>query len=155
MMEIYSILDELEHIIKESKKVPFSNSFVVIDSNNFLDRLDKIRAVLPEELEIAKNIITEKDKIVEEACAEAETFIEEHKDKAAKLIDNNEITHNAMVVAEDVVNKAEITATEIRREANEYADDVLKHIEIVLQKGLDTVSEGRNELKNAIDNNDV
>ncbi|HEX3011323.1 MAG TPA: ATPase [Syntrophomonadaceae bacterium] len=155
MMEIFRILDELEMMIKESKKMPFSNGKAVIESHRFLDRLDRIRAILPEELETAKILIDQKDKIVNEACAEAEKYVEQSKDKAARMVDDNEITRNAMSVAEEIVGKAEQVSMEIRRDANEYAEGVLSHMEIVLRKGLEAVTQGKDELREALRNNDV
>ena len=46
-MEIFRILDELELMIKDSRKVPLSNGKVIIDAYLFLDRIDRIRAILP------------------------------------------------------------------------------------------------------------
>ena len=155
MMEIFRILDELEMMIKDSKKMPFSNGKAMIESHRFLDRLDRIRAILPEELETAKILINQKDKIVTEACAEAEKYVEQSKDKAARMVDDNEITQNAMSVAEEIVNKAEQVPMEIRRDANEYAEGVLSHMEIVLRRGLEAVTQGKEDIKEALRNNDI
>ncbi|HBQ86493.1 MAG TPA: hypothetical protein DD811_08440 [Syntrophomonas sp.] len=155
MMEIFRILDELEMMIKDSKKMPFSNGKAMIESHRFLDRLDRIRAILPEELETAKILINQKDKIVTEACAEAEKYVEQSKDKAARMVDDNEITQNAMSVAEEIVNKAEQVSMEIRRDANEYAEGVLSHMEIVLRRGLEAVTQGKEDIKEALRNNDI
>jgi vacuolar-type H+-ATPase subunit H len=154
-MEIFRILDELEMMIKDSKKMPFSNGKAMIESHRFLDRLDRIRAILPEELETAKILINQKDKIVTEACAEAEKYVEQSKDKAARMVDDNEITQNAMSVAEEIVNKAEQVSMEIRRDANEYAEGVLSHMEIVLRRGLEAVTQGKEDIKEALRNNDI
>mgnify|MGYP000960413657 CR=1 FL=1 len=155
MMEIFRILDELEMMIKDSKKMPFSNGKAMIESHRFLARLDRIRAILPEELETAKILINQKDKIVTEACAEAEKYVEQSKDKAARMVDDNEITQNAMSVAEEIVNKAEQVSMEIRRDANEYAEGVLSHMEIVLRRGLEAVTQGKEDIKEALRNNDI
>lgn len=135
--------------------MPFSNGKAMIESHRFLDRLDRIRAILPEELETAKILINQKDKIVTEACAEAEKYVEQSKDKAARMVDDNEITRNAMSVAEEIVNKAEQVSMEIRRDANEYAEGVLSHMEIVLRRGLDAVTQGKEDIKEALKNNDI
>lgn len=155
MMEIFRILDELEMMIKDSKKMPFSNGKAMIESHRFLDRLDRIRAILPEELETARILIGQKDKIVNEACAQAEQYVEQSKDKAARLVDDNEITRNAMSVAEEIVSKAEQVSMEIRRDANEYAEGVLSHMEIVLRRGLDAVTQGKEDIREALRNNDI
>ncbi|HEX3010622.1 MAG TPA: hypothetical protein VHQ70_01130 [Syntrophomonadaceae bacterium] len=154
MMEIFRILDELELMIKDSKKVPFSNGKTLIESNRFLDRLDRIRAILPEELETARRVICDKERIVNDACAEAEKFVEQSRDKAARMVDDNEITRNALSSAEEIVIKAEQVAQEIRRDANEYAEGVLSHMEIVLRRGLDAVSQGKEEINKGLSEND-
>lgn len=155
MMEVFRILDELELMLKESKKVPFSNGKGLIETFSFLERLDRIRAILPEELETARRVIAEKDRIIQEACASAEEYMEQSKDKVARMVNDSEITKNAMEMAEEIVAKAEKVALEIRKDANEYADEVLSHIEIILKKGLDVVQEGKYEIREALDKNDV
>jgi len=147
MMEIYRILDELELMIKDGKKLPLSNSKVIIESHRFLDRLDRIRAILPEELETARLIISEKERIVNEACAQAEEYMKQSKNQVAQMVDNNEITRNAKQIAEEIVARAEEMAKEIRQDADEYADGVLTHMEMVLKKGLEAVSQGKAEIR--------
>jgi hypothetical protein len=149
MMEIYRILDELELMIKDSKKVPLSSGKVMVESHRFLDRLDRIRAILPEELETARLIIAEKDRIVKDAFAQADEYVEQSRDQVARLVDDNEITKNAMQMGEEIVAKAEQMAREIRQDANEYADGVLTHMEIVLKKGLEAISQGKEEIQEA------
>jgi cell division septum initiation protein DivIVA len=137
-------------MIKDSKKVPFSSGETLIESNRILDRLDRIRAILPEELETARLVISDKERIVNDACAEAEKYVEQYRDRAARMIDDNEITRNAMNAAEEIVNKAEDVAQEIRRDANEYAEGVLTHMEIVLPRGLEAVSQGKQEISKGL-----
>ncbi|MBP8819907.1 MAG: ATPase [Syntrophomonadaceae bacterium] len=149
MMEIFRILDELELMIKGSKKVPLSNGKVMIESHRFLDRVDRLRAILPEELETARLIMSEKERIVKEACAQADEYLEQSKDHVARMVDDNEITRNAMQMGEEIVAKAEEMAREIRRDVNEYADGVLSHMEIVLKKGLEAISQGKQEIRDS------
>ncbi|MGR6836240.1 ATPase [Syntrophomonas erecta] len=154
MMEIFRILDELELMIKESKRVPLASGKAVIDSHRFLDRVDRIRAILPEELETARLLMTEKDRIVQEACAQADEYVEHSKGRAARLLDENEITRNAMEMAEEIVTRANEMANDIRKDANEYAEGVLTHMEMVLRRGLETVTQGKEEIKNALETGD-
>lgn len=154
MMEIFRILDELELLLKGSRKMPLTGGKSLVETSRFLDRVDRIRAILPEELETAKLIMAEKDRIVSDACAEADQYVEHSKHRVARLVDDSEITRNAMGVAEEIVVRGEEMATQIRRDANEYADGVLSHMEIVLRKGLETVVQGRDDIRQALDNND-
>ncbi len=151
MMEIYRILDDLELMVKEGKKVPLSSGKIVIDSNDFLDRLDRIRAIMPEELETARLVISEKERIIKDACHQADQYVDESRDKVARMVDDNEITRNAVKMAEDIVNRAEEVASDIRKEANEYAKQILTHVEMVLNRSLDTISQGKDELRREIE----
>lgn len=153
MMEIFRILDELELLIRDSKKVPISGKSIV-EGHIFLDRLDRIRAILPEELETARLIMSERERIVNEACAHADEVLMESQGTVARMVDESEITKNAMQVADEIIFKANEVAKEIRRDANEYAEGVLAHMEIVLKKGLETVSQGRAEINFALEEED-
>jgi hypothetical protein len=147
MMEIFRILDELELLLKQGKTVPFTGGKTLIETHRFLDRVDRIRAILPEELEAARLVLAEKEKIVNDACAEAEQVVEHSKSKVARMVNDSEITRNAMGIAEEIVAKGEQVARELRQDADEYADGVLAHMEIVLRKGLDAIVQGREELR--------
>jgi len=147
MMEIFRILDEMELLLKGSKKMPLTGGKSLVEANRFLDRVDRIRAILPEELETAKLLLSEKDKIVSDAFYEANEYIEQYKSEAARMVDDSEITRNAMSVAEEIVAKSERVAEQVRRDAEDYADGVLGHIEYVLRKGLETVVQGRDQIK--------
>jgi Fe2+ transport system protein B len=147
MMEIFRILDEMELLLKGSKKMPMSGGKSLVETNRFLDRVDRIRAILPEELETAKIVLAERERIVNEACAEASQYMEQSKNEVARLVDDSEITRNAMNVAQEIIAKGERVSQQIRQDADEYADGVLGHIEFVLRKGLDTVVQGRDQIR--------
>ena len=147
MMEIFRILDEMEQLLKGSKRMPLTGGKHLVEANRFLDRMDRIRAILPEELETARQLLSEKDRIVNEAFSEASQYMEQYRNEAAKMVDDSEITRNAMTVAEEIVAKSERVSEQIRRDAEEYADGVLGHIEYVLRKGLETVVQGRDQIR--------
>lgn len=154
MMEIFRILDELELLLKGSRKMPLSGGKSVIETSRFLDRVDRIRAILPEELETAKLIMAEKERIVSDACAEADKYLEHSRDHVAQMVDDNEITRNARETANQIIAHSEEVAAQIRMDADEYADGVLAHMEIVLRKGLDAVVQGRDDLKEGMRDQD-
>lgn len=154
MMEIFRILDELELLLKGSRKVPLTGGKSMVETSRFLERVDRIRAILPEELETAKLIMAEKERIVSEACAEADKYLEHSKSHIDQLVDDSEITRSAREAAEEIITRSEEIATQIRRDADEYADGVLSHMEIVLRKGLDTVIQGRDDIREGLSNND-
>lgn len=151
MMEIFRILDDLESIIRESKKVPLSSGKIVVDSNNFLEKIDRVRAIVPEEMETARLIISEKERIIKEAFKQADQYVDQSRDKVAQMVDDSEITRNAIKISEQIMAEAQEDAVAIRNEANEYARQVLSHMESVLGRGLDTIIKGKDELSREIE----
>ncbi|HPF43830.1 MAG TPA: hypothetical protein PKV15_03970 [Syntrophomonadaceae bacterium] len=152
-MEILRILDELEVLFKGSRKLPFGYG-TIVDADRFLDRLDKIRAILPEDIMHAKLVINEKDRIVNEAYQEAQKYVEKSQDTVARMVEENEITRAARITADEIIANAEQTAKEIRRDANEYAESILIHMEIVLKKAVETINQGKYEIRQGLENDD-
>ena len=52
-MEIFTLLDNLEDLIENSKKVPLSNK-IMVEQREALDLIKDVRNKLPEELKVAK-----------------------------------------------------------------------------------------------------
>ena len=52
-MEIFTLLENLEELIENGSKVPFSNK-VMIDTDEIKEILEEIRRKLPDELKQAK-----------------------------------------------------------------------------------------------------
>ena len=151
MMEIFRVLDDMESMLKDGKKLPLSSGKNIIDSNDFLERIDRLRAILPEEIETARLVISEKERIIKEAYGQADLYLHESRHKVARMVDDNEITRNAVKMAEEIVQRAEEVAADLRRDANQYAEQILAHIEMVLNRSLDTIVSGQEELRQEID----
>jgi geranylgeranyl pyrophosphate synthase len=108
MIEIFRILDDMESILKDGKKLPLSSGKNIIDSGEFLERIDRLRAILPEELETARLLISEKERIIKEAYQQADQYVDESRHKVARMVDDSEITRNAVKMAEEIVQRAEV-----------------------------------------------
>ncbi len=144
-MEIIMLLDELEDEIKNAKRMPLIAK-ALIDADYVLEKLDRIRAVLPEEIQTAIKIIDERDRIFEDARRESKYILEDTRFQAAKMISNDEITRNASQVAEEMINKSKALSQEIREGANKYAIELLTYLEKVLNESLKSVEQGLREL---------
>jgi hypothetical protein len=56
-----------------------------------------------------------------------------------------------MEMADEIVARAKELSQEIRQDANEYAEGVLTHMEMVLRRGLEAISMGKEELRQSMD----
>ncbi|MGI6513335.1 MAG: ATPase [Syntrophomonadaceae bacterium] len=144
-MEIIVLLDDLEDEIKNAKRMPLTSKSL-IDVDYFLEKLDRIRAVLPEEIKTAIKIIDERDRIFEDARRESKYILDDTRFQAAKLISDDEITKSASQVAEEMISKSKALSQEIREGANQYAVELLTYLEKVLNESLKSVEQGLQEL---------
>ena len=145
-MKILDVLNELEDLIEDSTKVPLTGKVLVGDDVIF-DFIDRIRTALPEEIRQAKWINKERDKILDDARAEAGRIYEEGKKEIAKLAEETEVIQIANERAKEIVEQAKNVAQEIRGGAMEYASDLLRNLQGSLEKSLDHVKKGVEELK--------
>ena len=87
-MEIFTLLETLEEIIENSKKMPFTNK-VMIEQEDLLDIIKEIRLKLPEDLKQAKWVSEERDRILEEAKKEADDVVKEAENRIIAMIDEH------------------------------------------------------------------
>ena len=106
-----------------------------------LEKLDRIRAVLPEEIKTAIKIIDERDRIFEDARRES-SISWMIPGSGGQMISDDEITRNASQVAEEMINKSKALSQEIREGANQYAIELLTYLEKVLNESLKSVEQG-------------
>lgn len=145
-MELLSILNEMEEFVQGSSRVPMTKK-VLVDEDQMLDFLDRIRTILPEEVRKAKWVVQEREKVINETKAEAARMIEEAQQDIKRRAEESEIAKQARTVADEIIRKAEEASLEMRHGARDYADDVLAGLEMRLDRIIKEVMNGRNELK--------
>lgn len=146
LMEIFTLLETLEEIIENGKKLPFSNKGIV-DKEEFLDLIKEIRIKLPEELKQAKWVKEERTRILIEAQKEADDIVKEAENRIIAMIDEHEITRKAYAQKAEIIETANEMAREISNGTKEHADALLGNIEAVLEETLKTIQNNRKELK--------
>lgn len=94
-MEIFTLLETLEEILEQSKKLPFTDK-AVVDKEAILEVIKEIRLKLPDELKQAKWIKEERQRILTEAQKEANDIVKEAETRIISMIDEHEITKKHM-----------------------------------------------------------
>lgn len=135
VIELDDLIDELEDVLAEGRRVPFSTR-LLIDEDRILDIIDRMRVAVPDEIKQARRVIGEQDRLLGEAQAKVQQALEEQGLLAA-------------VEAERVrlIEQAERDASGIRAGADEYALQVLGEIEQRLLKLTTNVQSGLSELR--------
>ena len=140
-MDILHLVDRMEEIIKESKRVPFGN-MRLLDERRIWPLLDQMRISVPDEMRRAERIIREKERQKAQATEEAERIVELARQEAAQLAADHSIARNADREAAAIREQARQDAQQIVAGADEYAFDVLCNLEQELKRALTVIENG-------------
>src|SRR3979411_2980419 len=153
-MDVLVLIDKLDDLVHNAKAVPLTDQ-VRIDREEIYDILDQMRATIPEEIKQARWIVKERQEMLAEAKKEAERIIKDARERLTerprarqgRLVGEEEVTKQAERAAEDIVEDARAREREIRLGAEDYADEILKTLEVNLSKLLAAPQRGRERLQ--------
>lgn len=140
-MDILHLIDRLEEIIKESRRVPFSD-LRLVDERRIWPLVDQMRIAIPDEMRRAERVLREKERTRAQATEEAERIIELARQEAAELAANHSVARTAEEDASVVRQQAREEAQRIVAGADEYAFDVLCGLEHDLRRALTVIENG-------------
>jgi cell division septum initiation protein DivIVA len=115
----------------------------MIDEQEFLDIIDRLRVAIPEEMKQARRFSQERERVIQQAEAEAEKILSAAQERATLMLQETELLRLAKDEARRIVAAADSDAEETRRGADQYAFDVLAGLENELTKLLATTRKGR------------
>jgi hypothetical protein len=153
---VVDIVDALEELVGAARRLPFTPS-VVVNEEEILELVDRIRVALPDDLMTARHTLDERDQILDRAereVAEVSARAEEEaaravrdaQAQAAALVDEHAIVITATEQAQALVGEAEQNAAAQRTAADDYAHEVMQRLEEQLERWLATVREGLQSL---------
>jgi cell division septum initiation protein DivIVA len=144
-MNVYDSLDQIEQIINSARKFPFSNK-VLIDREEILEHIDRLRLSLPEEIREARRVKEEREELMQKAQKEAESMLVQTEEMARRLVDETKIMEEAEAKAQKIIQQTQEEADQIKMEAYRYAIQVLNSFESKLNEVLESVHQGLDEL---------
>ena len=145
-----SLLHHAVDVVTSAKTMPLSSS-VLISREEVLDLLEGALELLPEELKRARWVLADLDAMTEQRRREADAIMDEVRAEAARLVSRTEIARQAKTHAERVVADAEERGRAIIHEAEDFCDQRLAQMEIVLDRLTKTVQAGRERLRPRIE----
>jgi hypothetical protein len=145
-----SLLREVIDVVSNAKTMPLSSS-VLISREEVLGLLDEALAALPEELRRARWMLQDLDAMTEQRRREADALLDEVRAEAARLVSRTEISRQARAHAERLVADAEERGRATIHEAEDFCDQRLAQMEIVLDRLAKTVQAGRARLRPRIE----
>ena len=148
-MEIFTLLETIEEILENSRKIPFSQKHIV-DKDEMLDIVKEIRLKLPDELKQAKWVKEERTRIIQEAQKEGEDIVKEAENRIIAMIDEHEITRKAYDEKQRILDTASDMAKEMSEGTKEYADNILAEIEETIETLKNNLSAAQATIDSAV-----
>jgi len=148
--DLETILRELREIIDTARTMPMSAS-VLVNREETLELIDEALGVLPDELRHARWLLKERDEYLAQARRDAEDIVEAGRVQAERMVERTEVAREARRVAQQVVSTAEADSRRLRHEAEDYIDQKLAAFEVVLERTMQTVQKGREQLQAVVE----
>ncbi|MGA7270744.1 MAG: hypothetical protein WB239_06705 [Acidimicrobiia bacterium] len=146
--ELQDMVDDLIAHLHEAKAMPLSSS-VLVDREQFLVMLERLRAELPDELRAARWMVREREAFIARTNEKAQDIIDKAKAESQRLVSESHIVAEAVEEANILVRRAEGEARRLRLEAEDDIERGLERVENLLSELLGKVHYSRDELHRA------
>src|SRR5580658_1140293 len=140
-----AVIAQVLSIVAGAKSMPLSSS-VIVSRDDVTALLHTALERLPDELRQARWLLREREEFLAERTREAEALMEEVRAQAERMVQRTEIVRQANSVAQRILDDANDEARTMRHEAEDFCDQKLAGMEIVLDRLTRTVQSGRAKL---------
>lgn len=144
---IDELLNSLYEMVEDAWSMPLGGDKCVLERDKVLDILDEVRANLPSDLKMAKEIVEKRNDVIAAAKKEHDAIKQQAEEFARQRVNDHEITVEARKKAADLVQSAESRAKEIMQVASEYCDDAMRRTEDALSQSLGEIKQSRVQFK--------
>lgn len=141
------VVNSLYQMVQDAWSVPLGGDKCVIERDRALDLLDELRANLPADVKMAKDIVDKRNDLIAAGKREAEAIRRQADETARMQVSEAEIVQQARRKAKEIIGNAEIQARELRHVANEYCEETLKRAEESVSSSLEEVKKARARFK--------
>jgi cell division septum initiation protein DivIVA len=167
-MDVLHLIDRLEEIVAEARRLPIGGG-AVVNRQQLLDLVDRMRVAVPREVYDAREVIDERDEVLRQGELQAAEVLAQAHEELERRLGETEIVQAAhdkarVIMAEaeervrdllrsaeeqarDRLDEAQTTANTEMREADAYALQTLRKLEGQLESFISTVRNGVDALE--------
>ncbi len=143
------LVNSLYETIQDAKNVPLSAEKCIIEREQVLDILDEIRANMPSDLKMAKEIVEARNSYMEEGRKEAAELRSKAEEYVRKTVNESAVVAAANAQAQEIVANAEKQAAQIRQVAERFCEERLNATEACAAASLDEIRKCRQQFLTA------
>jgi hypothetical protein len=152
--DVEQMLRRLHELIASARPMPLSTS-VMVNRDEVLDQLDEAIDRLPDELRAARWLLKEREEYLAKVRREGEEILDQARTRAERMVQRTEVVKASEARARKIVEAATEQAAELRNEVDDFCDQKLASFEIVLERTMKLVANGRAKLQGSLSSGDV
>ena len=133
--------------------MPLSGGRFLIDEGTLLDLVDQMRAAVPQDIREAQKVLGETQRLLTQAREEAQRIIAGAQDEVRQRVSESAILQQAEQQAQTLLEEArrqasslisqgQLQADDRQREADRYASELLRRLEVQLTGFIGSVRQG-------------
>jgi cell division septum initiation protein DivIVA len=145
-VDILYLLDQLEEVLGGGSHLPLT-SRTLVDEQEILDILDRIRVAIPDEIKAARRVTQDRDQVLADAHAEADRLVKEADAHIAARVADHHLVRAAEARAAEIEERALEEADRMRRETDAYVYRVMQKLRDQIHQVSSTVERGLQELE--------
>lgn len=143
-----ALLRQAIELVDQARPMPLSASSMII-KEDVLQALQAAAEAFPEELRAARWLLKEREDFLARVQVEGDQIVATARAQAEQMVQRTELVKAAEEKARKVVADAEEQARHLKLETEDWCDQKLGAMEIVLQRTMKTVASGRARLQGA------
>lgn len=143
------LVNTLYEMVQDARSVPLSSEKCMIERDKVLDLLEEIKAGMPADLKMAKEIVEKRDDIIAAANTQAEAVRKKAEEYVRKTVAESEVVSQANAQAAEIIAKAQAQANQLRTSVTAYCEDKLNTTEACVAATLDEVKKCRTRFAGA------
>lgn len=147
---IEELINTLYEMVEDAWSMPLGNDRCVLEREKVLDILDEVRANLPSDLKMAREIVEKRNEIIAAGKKEYDSIKKQAEDYAKQKVNEHEITAEARKKAADMIRAAEQRSKEVMRAAGEYCEDAMKRTEAVMGRSLEELKQSHLQFRQVL-----
>lgn len=148
LRDLQEMIEDMIVHLHEAKTVPLSSN-VLVDRDEFLGMLERLRAELPDELRAARWMVREREAFISRTNEKAREIVAKARVESEELVSDHRIVAEATEEANILVRRAEGESRRLRLEAEDDIERSLQGLETLITEILGKVSRARRELHEA------
>ena len=143
---IQELILEVDELMESSNRMPFTE-IRLINEMHLHNLLSDIQEALPEEFDEVEKIMKDRQRIIADAKAEAQDLVEKARAYGERLVSEHLVLQQATEKAGQVLRQSQEESAELQRTSYLYAEDVFDRLEDSLERALQTIRQGKNNIR--------